>query len=293
MGQDNEKYPVKGTGRAECCQVGKGKGRSVGCEGAWDGLDLETNPVSALWGVGVTVCILLFFVFMVKQGDGPPPPPPPWVLWLPMRRGLGKREQLYSCNFNSNLRGRTWSRSWLLQSCRVDMLPVGLHVLTWGDAKRARARGRYLGSNLPFFLGHRFSSNWPLKRSIDSLRRSEYAGILKAKFPGTIKCIVLLCFIHLKSEVGKYSRGSEGAQTQRGMKCCAGIVDLNWLLLLSQWKDWSYMIYSVVREGDWWWSSSHDWQPILHAQFHIPLTFTYWYADIHILLQQNWKQYIE
>lgn len=136
----------------------------------------------------------------------------------------------------------SWSRSWFLQSCCVDnfrlqMLPVGINVLTWGDPKRVRARGRFLGSNLPFFLGHRFSSNWPLKRSIDSLRRLEYVGILKAQFPGTIKCIILLCFIHLKNEVGKYSLGSEGHQTQRGIKCCIGILDLNWLLLLSKWKD--------------------------------------------------------
>lgn len=65
----------------------------------------------------------------------------------------------------------SWSKSRFLQSCCVDnfrlqMLPMGLHVLTCGVAKRVRARGRYLGSNLPFFLGHRFSSNWPLKCSI-------------------------------------------------------------------------------------------------------------------------------
>lgn len=44
-------------------------------------------------------------------------------------------------------------------------------------------------------------------------RRSEDVGILKAQSPGTVKC-VMLCSIHLKDRVGRYSLRSEGHQTR-------------------------------------------------------------------------------
>ena len=65
------------------------------------------------------------------------------------------------------------------------------------------------------FLSHRLNLSGLLDSpyNLSGFRRSEDVGILKVQFPETIKCIIMLCFIHIKHDVGKYSLGSEGHQT--------------------------------------------------------------------------------
>lgn len=98
----------------------------------------------------------------------------------------------------------SWSRNRFLRSYCVDNFKTSgasywLKCVTLRrDAKRGKVRGRGPGKQFAFLSRPPSSNNWPLRLFTDFLRRLEDVGILKAQFLGTIKCTIMLCFIHLK-----------------------------------------------------------------------------------------------
>lgn len=96
-----------------------------------------------------------------------------------------------------------------------------LNILSW------EAMPRGLGTEGDVWEASLFLSHY---LNLTGLPNSEDVGILKVQFPETITCIIMLCFIHVKHDVGKNSLGSEGHQTHV-TKCCGGMLDLNWLII--------------------------------------------------------------
>lgn len=102
------------------------------------------------------------------------------------------------------------SRNWFLQSYCVDNFKTfRCFPWTWIFYPERQCQEGW-GQREMFWEASLFLSHY---LNLTGLPNSEDVGILKVQFPETIKCIIMLCFIHVKHDVGKNSLGSEGHQT--------------------------------------------------------------------------------
>lgn len=215
-----------GTQRSEWSHVIKAKGRYVGGESrrvkVWDRLDLETHPKCAtfeaqIWPSGSYPYL-----------HGHPERKPHHLLtpefcdyrWERVLQSLSAyTDAIVTVIWEKGLLS-SWSRNWFLWSHYVDSFKTFRYFpWTWiFYPERPCQEGwgqREMLWEENIFLSHHLNltglPNSPY--SLSGTRRSEDVGILKIQFPETIKCIIMLCFIHIKHDVGKYSLGSEGHQT--------------------------------------------------------------------------------